>query len=359
MLLTLKVLEEIQAARVDLVFRRWRKPTVKTGGRLRTAIGELAIGAVGVVDPAAITDGEARRAGFADGDHLRAELFRQRPATATRGRTAQPTEASVIYRVEVMFAGADSRLALRESLLADDELAGLVARLQRIDERSALGPWTARVLGLIATWPARRAPELAEMEGRETIAFKTDVRKLKELGLTESLRIGYRLSPRGEQVLASVRAIATGREDRASIDALRALCMGLPEVVERLSHGEPTFFIEGKKTFVMTVDDHHGDANIGFWCAAPPGVQAEMVAENPDRFFVPPYVGGRGWLGVRFDDVGVDWTEMAEIVDQAYRCVAPKKLLARLDDTGRRYMVKAQGEEQVREVSSSRMGLGE
>ena len=116
------------------------------------------------------------------------------------------------------------------------------------------------------------------------------------------------------------------------LDRLRAICMAMPEVVERLSHGEPTFFIQGKKTFVMTVDDHHGDGNVGFWCAAPAGVQAELVAENPDHFFVPPYVGGRGWIGVRFDRPDTDWTEIAEIVDQAYPGVAPKKLLARLDE---------------------------
>ena len=119
----------------------------------------------------------------------------------------------------------------------------------------------------------------------------------------------------------------------APLDRLRTICSALPEVVERLSHGEPTFFIQGKKTFVMSVDDHHGDHKIGFWCAAPPGVQGELVAENPDRFFVPPYVGGRGWIGVRFDRADADWGEIVEIVDQAYRCVAPKKLLQRLDES--------------------------
>jgi hypothetical protein len=110
---------------------------------------------------------------------------------------------------------------------------------------------------------------------------------------------------------------------------LREICLNLPEVTERLSHGEPTFFIRGKKTFVMYADHHHDD-RLAFWCAAPEGVQAELVAAEPERFFVPPYVGTRGWLGVRLD-VEVDWAEIAEIATDAYRTVAPKTLVAKLD----------------------------
>ena len=111
---------------------------------------------------------------------------------------------------------------------------------------------------------------------------------------------------------------------------VRAACLGLPEVVERLSHGAPSFFVRGKKTFVMFLDDHHGDGRLAVWCAAPSGVQAEQVAEDPDRFFVPPYVGGRGWLGVRLD-CDPDWDEVAAVCAEAYRVVAPKRLAARLD----------------------------
>ncbi|MEU1981364.1 MmcQ/YjbR family DNA-binding protein [Nocardia sp. NPDC019395] len=110
---------------------------------------------------------------------------------------------------------------------------------------------------------------------------------------------------------------------------LRRLCTALPETSERLSHGEPTWFIRGKKTFV-TYSDHHHDDRLGFWCAAPPGAQEAMVAAEPDRFFRPPYVGHRGWLGV-YLDVPVDWSEIGEIVIEAYRTVAPKTLVARLD----------------------------
>ena len=82
---------------------------------------------------------------------------------------------------------------------------------------------------------------------------------------------------------------------------VRQICLALPEATERLSHGSPTFFVRDKKTFVMFVDDHHGDGILGIWCAAPPGVQEQLVDEEPERFFVPPYVGHRGWLGVRLD----------------------------------------------------------
>jgi hypothetical protein len=109
---------------------------------------------------------------------------------------------------------------------------------------------------------------------------------------------------------------------------LRALCTAFPEVTEKLSHGAPTWF--ARKTFVMYVGEHHG-ARPGFWCAAPPGAQEEMVAEDPARFFRPPYVGHRGWLGV-YLDVEVDWAEIAEIVEEAYRAVAPGKLVALLEE---------------------------
>ncbi|MGZ8734054.1 MAG: MmcQ/YjbR family DNA-binding protein [Acidimicrobiia bacterium] len=111
---------------------------------------------------------------------------------------------------------------------------------------------------------------------------------------------------------------------------MQTLCLALPETNERPSHGAPTFFIRDKKTFVMFLDDHHGDGRLAIWCAAPPGLQATLVDEEPARFFVPPYVGHRGWLGVRLD-IDPDWGELAGIVEDAYRLVAPKKLVAQLD----------------------------
>ncbi|MFE3188135.1 MmcQ/YjbR family DNA-binding protein [Nocardia sp. NPDC059240] len=115
----------------------------------------------------------------------------------------------------------------------------------------------------------------------------------------------------------------------SELERLRRVCTGLPEVTEKVSHGEPAWFAGGKKMFVMFADHHH-DERRGFWCAAPAGVQQELVETEPQRFFRPPYVGHRGWLGV-YLDVAVDWDEIGEIVEDAYREVATKKLLAALD----------------------------
>ena len=111
---------------------------------------------------------------------------------------------------------------------------------------------------------------------------------------------------------------------------LRAICLALPETTERASHGEPCFFIRGKKQFVSVDDHHHGADRLAFWCAAPAGAQEALIATDPDRFFRPPYVGHRGWIGVRID-TGPDWDEVAEIVRDAYRQVAPKTLISELD----------------------------
>ena len=117
--------------------------------------------------------------------------------------------------------------------------------------------------------------------------------------------------------------------DTDPLDRLRQLCFALPETTERLSHGEPTWFVRDKKVFVTYANRHHDDV-LGFWCAAPPGAQEAMIGEEPDRFYAPPYVGGRGWLGVRLD-VPIDWDEIGEIVLDAYRMIAPKRLVAELD----------------------------
>jgi hypothetical protein len=116
-----------------------------------------------------------------------------------------------------------------------------------------------------------------------------------------------------------------------AVERLRALCTALPEVTERPSHGEATWFVRDTKTFV-TFADHHHDDRLACWLAAPPGAQEALVASDPERYFVPPYVGHRGWVGVRFDVPGTDWDEVRELVVDAYRVVAPKRLVAALDD---------------------------
>jgi hypothetical protein len=176
------VMRRIGDGEVTLAFRRWRRPTVKAGGTLRTRVGVLAIESVEVVDEDEVTDTDASRAGAESREAVLREGPRERP----------------LYRIEFRLVGPDPRIALRErSDISPGERAEIDARLARLDAASRHGPWTRKVLALIAERPGTRAPDLAASLGRETAPFKADVRKLKELGLTESLQIGYRLSPRG------------------------------------------------------------------------------------------------------------------------------------------------------------------
>jgi hypothetical protein len=120
-----------------------------------------------------------------------------------------------------------------------------------------------------------------------------------------------------------------GAEAGRQLDRVRSACLKLPETNERPSHGGPGFFIRDKKLFVMFLDDHHQDGRLAIWCAAPDGVQQEMIDTEPERFFRPPYVGHRGWLGVHLRTV--EQGELDAIALDAYRCVAPKTLIKQLD----------------------------
>jgi hypothetical protein len=111
-----------------------------------------------------------------------------------------------------------------------------------------------------------------------------------------------------------------------ALERLRSVCLALPETSERPSHGAPSFFVRGKKCFLMLLDDHHDDGRFAIWCAAPPGNQELLVQADPERFFRPPYVGHRGWLGVVLHGA-VDWDEIAGIVEDAFATVAPRALL--------------------------------
>ena len=174
---------------ITLTFRRWKRPQAKPGGTHRTPAGVLRVDDVRVVDPWAIDDHEARAAGWANAEDLRAGL---------RGRGTDP-----VYRVAFHIEGPDPREGLRESdRFTPQEWEGLVALLARLDGASNHGPWTAPTLRLIAAHPEERAADLAGRLGRERDPFKVDVRKLKELGLTESLEVGYRLSRRGRAYLS-------------------------------------------------------------------------------------------------------------------------------------------------------------
>jgi hypothetical protein len=118
--------------------------------------------------------------------------------------------------------------------------------------------------------------------------------------------------------------------NEAPVDRLRKICLALPEVSERISHGEVSFFVA--KQFVAVDDHHHGADRLAFWCAAAAGAQEQLIAEDPEQFYRPPYVGHRGWIGVRID-LDPDWDEIAEIVRDAYRQVASRRLLAELDSS--------------------------
>lgn len=188
MLFRQATLEGIAAGTIDTAFRRWARPRVRVGTRQRTAVGLVEITAVERVPQARVTAAEARRAGASSRAALLAELG--------------PADKGPIWRLRLAHAGVDPRIALRaRSRLTAAERDELLARLARLDRASRRGPWTRQVLALIADQPAVRAPDLAARLGRETQPFKRDVRKLKELGLTESLEVGYRLSPRGRTVL--------------------------------------------------------------------------------------------------------------------------------------------------------------
>jgi len=116
------------------------------------------------------------------------------------------------------------------------------------------------------------------------------------------------------------------REGEKVLAKLREICLAFPETSERLSHGAPTFFVREKRSFLMVLRNHHGDGRFAIWCAAPDGMQKMLVKADPERFFVPPYVGHRGWLGVRLDR-GLDWNEVAGIAEDAYAEMAPARLV--------------------------------
>jgi hypothetical protein len=194
MLIQLRFRDAIASGAVTLTFRRWRRPQVVPGNTYRTAAGRIVVEAIDVVDPDRITAAEAKRAGFASPAEVVAAL---------RGEPGLPT-----YRVRFRAAtGPDPRAELAANAeLGASEIEDLRRRLDRLDRASAHGPWTAAVLQVIAARPAVRAADLAAGFGRETQPFKLDVRKLKNLGLTLSLDVGYRLSPRGEAYLAAIHA---------------------------------------------------------------------------------------------------------------------------------------------------------
>ncbi len=180
-------LAAIKAGTIDLAFRRWARPRVVVGTRMRTGVGLIEVTSVEQVSIASLRAEDARRAGA--------------PSLAALKKALSARATDPAWRIGLVYAGADPRETLRSAVPDADEIAAIIARLDRLDASSSYGAWTRETLDLIDLNPTVRAPDLAAQVGRETQDFKKDVRKLKELGLTESLAIGYLLSPRGEAVV--------------------------------------------------------------------------------------------------------------------------------------------------------------
>lgn len=178
-----RFLDGIRDGTVTLAFRRWRRPSVRAGGTLLTAVGQLEIVSVDEVAMPRIADDDARRAGYSSREELLAEL--------------RVRDEGKVYRIQLGGLREDPRVALRQSAsLSEKDRDDIVRRLGRLDQHSS-HPWTRQTLDLIRSRPAVRAGDLCRLVGLELHPFKTNVRKLKTLGLTESLEVGYRLSPRG------------------------------------------------------------------------------------------------------------------------------------------------------------------
>jgi hypothetical protein len=191
MLIKDEVIEKIKTGEITTLFRRWSRPGAKAGGSQMTQGGVIGVDTVDVVTEDAITDLDAREAGYPSRDKLLSGLsYRDDP----------------IYKIRVYFKGEDPRIALREDDdLSDADLAQIIAKLEQLDKNSKRGEWTQSYLQVIQDMPNTHSGLLADYLGLSIPEFKPWVRKLKALGLTESLHPGYQLSPRGEKVLEALR----------------------------------------------------------------------------------------------------------------------------------------------------------
>ena len=196
MLFKQAILEGIARGEVTLAFRRWKRPSVVAGTRLRTALGVVRIGDVAPIDETELSEAAARSAGYA--------------SLAALEKDQRSDGERTLYRIEIDGIEADERVALRESTTIDaGDFAALMDRFRRWDSACGRDAYHREVLETIAREPAARAADLAALLDVEKLKFKRDVRKLKELGLTESLDVGYRLSPRGQRVLRMIEGDRT------------------------------------------------------------------------------------------------------------------------------------------------------
>jgi hypothetical protein len=191
MLLKNKTIEGIKTGKITLIFRRWKKAGVKKGGTQMTQLGVVGIDDVKIVTEDEITDRDAEKAGFKSRDDLIVDLYDRKED---------------IYKVKVHWVGEDPRKSLRSNdKLSKKEIDEIIGKLLKLDQNSQRGNWTQLYLQMIHDQPNTHAQILAEQIGLTIPTFKPWVRKLKALGLTESLRPGYRLSPRGQKVLKALR----------------------------------------------------------------------------------------------------------------------------------------------------------
>lgn len=191
MLFNARTLKRIETGEITLAFRVWRKPTVRQGGSLRTPVGVLAIGSVTELSADGISDDDVETAGFRTRDELFSSL--------------EPHADRALYRIEFRLAGADPRVALREDdTLSSLDVETIQTALKRLDDLSPAKPWTMTALAAIADKDGCTAAEISSLLEMEKPALKRNIRKLKELGLTESLQSGYRLSPRGRALLRAL-----------------------------------------------------------------------------------------------------------------------------------------------------------
>ena len=188
MLFKRATLEGIRSGKITMAFRKWRSPQAKTGGTQKTSVGVLSIDAVDRIDEREVTDIDARKAGHAGAAEVRSILNEK-----NRGD---------IYRIKFHLVGPDPLIALRnQDHPTDAEREDVMRRLERLDKASPSGAWTKRIMVVISENAGMRSADLAHLVGQEQAAFKLNVRKLKRLGLTESLEVGYRISPRGSAIM--------------------------------------------------------------------------------------------------------------------------------------------------------------
>ncbi len=207
MLLPARIAQGVRQGSITLAYRRWEQPRVRVGGTQLTSAGIVRFDEVEeITDVAAITDAEARAAGFPDAEALRSYLSATAPAERSSRRTGPRASkgGDRVFRVRLSWVGEDPRVGLRSAVPSAAELADVTAAVAKLDAGRRSGPWTRQILEWICDNPGVISTELATLLGRDVPPMKADIRRLKALGLTESLRIGYRLSPRGAAYLESL-----------------------------------------------------------------------------------------------------------------------------------------------------------